>query len=170
MNNNDDYERGHDSGGINPITMIKGIVILIGAFFVPSFIIAILVFLVFMRWLKWRPSVTFFPLAFVFTLLLAFLYIPLENLRQMSGLSALKDEWQSIIFSYLYIATMVGIAFGYIYIIYKVIDLNRYPEYVHMTGWAYGFEYAPTPLEKFRKKRNMNSLREGKEFDYERLQ
>lgn len=168
MNNNDDYERGHDSGGINPITMIKGIVILIGAFFVPSFIIAILVFLVFMRWLKWRPSVTFFPLAFVFTLLLAFLYIPLENLRQMSGLSALKDEWQSIIFSYLYIATMVGIAFGYIYIIYKVIDLNRYPEYVHMTGWAYGFEYAPTPLEKFRKKRNMNSLREGKEFDYEK--
>lgn len=168
MNNNDDYERGHDSGGINPITMIKGVVFLIGAFLVPSFIIAILVFLIFMRWLKWRPSVTFFPLAFVFTLMLAFLYIPLENIQQLSGLSSIKSDWQSIIFSYLYIATMIGIAFGYVYIIYKVIDLNRYPEYVHITGWAYGFEYAPTPLEKFRKKKNMNSLKEGKEFDYEK--
>lgn len=165
---NEEYERDDNSSGLDIMSIFKGLTFLIGALFIPSAVVAVIIFLVFMRWLKWKPSVTFFPLAFTFTILALFLSKPIENIKEISGIQSIGESWSSIFFSYLYVAIMIGIVFGYIYILYKVIDLKRYPEYIHMSGWAYGFQYAPTPLEKFRKRRNIKSLKEGQEFDYEK--
>lgn len=165
----DNYERdGGMDNRANMLLMFKGMGLLLGAFFAPSMLIAILIFLIFMRVLKWKPTVTIIPLAIVFSILFLFLSGPIENIKTMTNLQSIKDNWQSLVYSYLYVAVMAGIVFGYIYILYKAIDLKRYPEYVHITGWAYGFKYAPTPLEKFRKKRNIKSLKEGEEFDYKK--
>lgn len=165
MRKHDEHDNERDDSGTSLIA-IKGVVLILGLFLIPSVVVTVLIFLIFMRWLKWKPSVTIFPLAILFAILGFFLSTPIENIKQMGSLSSLKDDWSSLVFSYLYIAVMAGIVFGYIYILYKAIDLKRYPEYVHITGWAYGFKYAPTPLEKFRKKKNIKSLIDGQEFDY----
>ena len=163
----DDHYDGGDSGGNSSAGMFKGVGLVIGAIFLPAVIIAVLIFIIFMRILKWKPTVTIFPLAITFIALYFFSSTPIENISTI-GFSNLKEEWPTLALSYLYISVMAGIVFGYVYVIYKAIDLKRYPEYVHISGWAYGFKYAPTPLDKMRKKRNIKSLKEGALFDYKK--
>lgn len=162
----DYYDREYDKR-TNPLLIFKGLGLILGAFFAPAIVVAVLIFIVFMRFLKWKPTVTIFPLAIAFIILYMFSATPLQNISNIS-LGTLKEDWKTLALSYLYISMMVGIVFGYIYILYKAIDLKRYPEYVHIAGWAYGFKYAPTPLDKIRKRRNIKALKNGELFDYEK--
>lgn len=162
----DHYDREYDRR-TNPLLIFKGLGLILGAFFAPAILVAILIFVVFMRFLKWKPTVTIFPLTVAFIILYIFSATPLQNISNIS-LVTLKEDWKTLALSYLYISMMVGIVFGYIYILYKAIDLKRYPESVYIAGWAYGFKYAPTPLDKMRKRRNIKSLKNGELFDYEK--
>lgn len=161
------YSGGMDSRA-NPLNVLKGMGIFAGLLLGPAFVVAIIIFVIFMRILRWKPSVTIFPLTFIFIILYAFSSPHIANLGNLTSITALKSEWPTVISSYIYISVMMGVVLGYIYILYKVIDLKRYPEYVHISGWAYGFEYAATPLDLLRRKRNKKALREGDEFDYEK--
>lgn len=135
--------------------------------FAPIIIVSVSIFLLFMRGLKWKPLVTALPLSFFFLILYVFSSNALNGLSNIS-FGTLKEDWPLLIFSYLYISTMIGIIIGFIYILFKAWDLRRYPEYKYISGWAYGFEYVPTPLEKMRKKKNIKALKEGSLFDYEK--
>lgn len=161
------YENGVDSRG-NPFALLKGLGLILGLFFAPAVIISVIIFIIFMRTLKWKPTVTVVPLAITFGMLYLFASKHITNLTTINSLSSFSSHWQEIVWSYLYLSGMLGIIFGYVYVLYKAFDLKRYPEYFHITGWAYNFKYAPTPLEKFRKKRNMKALKNGEEFDYEK--
>jgi hypothetical protein len=161
-------EREETSYASNPFDMLKGVGILFGVLFAPSIAVGVLIFLVFLRKLKWRPSVTFIPLALAFLVLSMFLPGQIEKLALIDSFASLKENWRPILMAYLYIAVMAGIHLGYGIVLYKVIELKRYPEYVHLRGWAYGFQYAPTPLDKWRKKKNIQSLKNGEMFDYEK--
>lgn len=163
----EDYDLDYEDNRGNPMATIKGVGLVLGAIFAPTLIVAVLIFIVFMRFLKWKPTVTIFPLTIAFMILYYFSAAPIENITTMT-LSTIGEDWKSLVLSYLYISIMIGIVFGYVYILYKAWDLKRYPEYVHISGWAYGFKYAPTPLDKLRKKRNIKALKEGELFDYEK--
>ena len=161
-----EYEGGV-SAGTNPFSIIQGLGLLVGLILAPAAVIAVLIFLIFMRWLKWKPSVTFFPLAITFIILCFFSANAIENVKAIT-LSGISEDWKVLALSYSYVSIMAGIVFGYIYILHKALDLKRYPEYRHITGWAYGFKYKPSPLDNWRKKRNIDSLRNGNEFDYKK--
>lgn len=161
-----EYEGGV-SAGTNPFSIIQGLGLLVGLILAPAAVIAVLIFLIFMRWLKWKPSVTFFPLAITFIILYFFSANAIENVKAIT-LSGISEDWKVLALSYSYVSIMAGIVFGYIYILHKALDLKRYPEYRHITGWAYGFKYKPSPLDNWRKKRNIDSLRNGNEFDYKK--
>lgn len=160
------YEGGTSSGP-NPLSLIKALGFVFGAIIAPAAIIAVLIFIVFMRWLKWKPSVTIFPLTITFFALLPFTSRAIDNIKNLT-FSTISDEWSTLFLSYGFLSLLAGIVIGYIYILIKAFDLKRYPEYVHITGWAYGFKYAPSPLDKWRKKKNIESLSKGEEFDYEK--
>lgn len=153
------FEEEQDSG-----SSWKVMLILLGVLFGVSYLTSVLVFFVFLRTLKWRPRVTIIPVA-IFALMFGLLF--LNSIGNLSSLGE-QDNWNALINSYLYFSLFLGSMLGYGLIIYKVLELKRHPEYVYIRGWAYGFKYAPTPFDKFRKRRNIKALKEGNEFDYEK--
>lgn len=155
----EDYRRGPA-----PFTIIKSILMFI---FAPAILVGLLVFLIFMRTLRWKPKVTIFPVIIMASILLIFSSFAIENVASIS-LNSLKYNFTELIFSYIYLSSILGLFIGYGIILYKAYELKRYPEYVYIKGWAYNFEYAPTPLDILRRKKNIQSLREGNEFDYEK--
>jgi len=158
----DDYredDEKRDSG-----LFVKILLFILGLFFAPSLFTGILIFFVFMRQLKWRPKVTLVPLVITF-ILFSTLSVGFINGLTFEGIK--NNPW-SLIIPYLYISFLIGLIIGYIIIVYKALELKRHPEYVYIRGWAYGFKYAPTPLDKIRKKRNIQSLKGGQEFDFEK--
>lgn len=154
----------YPSGGNGGLILIRIIGIMLAVVFLPAFLVGYSVYYVFLRKLKWRPSVTLLPIAMTMVLMLAFSKKGLANLGLLfkEGLSG------PVLFSYGYLSLMLGLVIGYFYMLSKSMELRRYPELKHIKGWAYGFEYAPTPLERMRKKKNIESLKNGEEFDYER--
>lgn len=163
-NDNDNSKRERS----DPLKLFKVILMILALFLGPAIAIGVLIFLVFLRTLKWKPRVTIIPLTIVVILLALFSSGPLNNLKLIVDFNNLGENWSTIVFSYLYLSMILGIVIGYGIILYKAFDLKRYPEYVYIKGWAYGFEYAKTPLDKWRKKRNVKSLQLGQEFDYEK--
>lgn len=164
-NNDEEFERAERNSGSFDWWKLVGLIFTL--FFSPVVAVSILIFLFFMKGLRWKPSVTVFPLIFSLIILFSFSGSIVNKISEMS-LSSLKDEWISVIFLYIYISIIAGIIFGYFYLLLKAWDLKRYPEYVHISGWAYGFKYAPTPLEKWRKKKNISMLKSGDMFDYKK--
>lgn len=160
----DDYYTEDSGYRRSPLTVFKVMGLLIAFIFLPTVAVASVIFLIFMRTLKWKPSVTIIPLAVSFMILLIFSSGPLSNL----GLPNANNDFNQVLMSYLYLSLLIGIPLGYGIIIYKALDLKRYPEYVYLKGWAYGFEYKPTPLDRFRKKKNIESLQNGNEFNYKK--
>lgn len=156
LDNNDN--RG-DSG--NPMKIIG---LLFSIVLAPSVIISKLIFFIFIRKLRWKPRVTIFPLTLMFLMLAAFSSGPLNYLR----FQVIQSNPALALGSYLYLSLMIGIVLGFLLIVYKVNDLKRRPEYKHIRGWANNFEFAPTPLDKVRKKKNIQNLIDGQEFDYEK--
>ncbi|HHT96671.1 MAG TPA: TraM recognition domain-containing protein [Clostridiales bacterium] len=152
----------------NSPVFFKMIAIFIAVILAPSALIGIIIFFVFMRTLKWKPKITAIPLTIILMLLITFSSGPLSNLSLITNISRLKNNWKEIILSYIYISLIVGIVLGYVIILYKALDLKRYPEYTQIRGWAYGFKYKPTPFDNMRKKKNVESLQNGQEFDYEK--
>lgn len=148
----------------SPLTIFKVIGLLIAFVFLPTIATASLIFLIFMRTLRWKPSVTIIPLSVLFLMLLVFSSGPLSNL----GLPNANTDFNQVLMSYLYLSILIGIPLGYGIIIYKALDLKRYPEYVYLKGWAYEFKYKPTPLDRIRKKKNIESLKNGNEFNYKK--
>lgn len=163
VNNNEEEEKEESSSG-NGFAVITGI---FSVLFAPVTVVTVAIFLLFMRGLRWKPSVTIFPLAFVFLLMYMFSSNALSTLNGFS-LAEINENWTSLLMVYIYGCVMIGIITGFIYVLFKAWDLRRYPEYKYISGWAYDFEYVPTPLEKLRKKRNIKALKSGALFDYEK--
>lgn len=153
----DDYK---GSSG-NPM---KAIGLLFAVVLAPSAIISTLIFFIFIRKLRWKPRVTIFPLTLIFLVLAIFSSGPLSYLR----FQTIRSNPELALGSYLYLSLMIGIVFGFLLIVYKVNDLKKRPEYKHIRGWANNFEFVPTPLDKIRKKKNIQYLVDGQEFDYEK--
>lgn len=152
----------------SPLSFIKGLGVVLAVLFAPAVLVAVLIFVVFLRKLRWKPTVILFPLLAILTLLIIFTSGSLGNLKLVADIDFLKYNLKDIALSYFYLSLIIGVVVGYLFVVYKALELKRYPEYVHLRGWAYGFKYAPTPLDNWRKKRNIKSLQEGKEFDYEK--
>lgn len=161
VNQLEESSGGDGSGGA---MLIKILGFLFAVLFAPTAIIGSLVFYIFLRKLKWRPRVTIFPIAIMIAMLALFSSGPLGNLNLVS----IQNNIGGAVQSYLYLSIMMGLALGFALILYKVLDLRRHPEYKHIRGWAYGFDFVATPIDKIRKKRNIQSLIEGNEFDYEK--
>ena len=149
---NDD--RNYDnSEGVSFSSWLKIFGLSIGFIFGPAIVVNLLIFLIFMRMLKWKPRVTIIPLSITFGLMSIFLSKHLRTLANFS-LQDIKTNFRPIIMSYLYVSVMMGIVLGFLLILYKAYELNKYPEFKHLKGWAYGFEYKPTPLDIWRKNKN----------------
>lgn len=164
---NDDrnYEDNRGGGGTNWLKIIGA---LFGFLLAPTVIVSIIIFFIFMRTLKWKPRVTIIPLGIIFLIMTSFLPSKIALLANLANLNAIKQDYMQVIYSFLHISIMIGILSGFVLIIYKAYELKRYPEFKHIKGWAYGFEYKATPLDKWRKKKNIQSLKDGKEFDFKR--
>lgn len=162
-NNNEEEEKEENSSG-NGFAVVTGI---FSVLFAPVTVVTVAVFLLFMRGLRWKPSVTVFPLTFVFLLMYMFSSNALSTLDGFS-LSEINENWTSLLMVYIYGCVMIGIVTGFIYVLFKAWDLKRYPEYKYISGWAYDFEYVATPLERLRKKRNIKALKSGALFDYKK--
>lgn len=147
-----------------PVLKILSFIILF--IFTPTILIAIATFFIFMRTLKWKPRVTIFPVMAFAILLSFFASEPVNNIK--NPLSVIKYDFVSFAGSYVYLSIILGLIVGYIIILYKAYELRKYPENVYIKGWAYEFEYKPTPLDSWRKKKNITSLQSGNEFDYEK--
>lgn len=161
-------DREKSSYSTNPFTILKGVGIFFGLFLAPAIAIGILIFLIFLRQLKWKPRVTVIPLTILFLIFSLFLPMQIENIVLIKEFSEISENWPKILFGFLHISTMMGILIGYFIIVYKAFELKRYPEYVHLRGWAYGFRYARTPLDKLRKRKNIEALKKGEMFDYKK--
>lgn len=157
-------ETDNYNSNIGTNIMLKILGFFFFAFLAPTVGTGILIFYIFLRVLRWKPHVTFVPLGFSFLLLAMFSSIPFSYLN----IDTIRNETLIAGLSYLYLSIMLGIIFGFGLILYKVYELKRRPEYKHVRGWAYGFEYAQTPIEKLIKKGNVKSLIEGEQFDYEK--
>lgn len=158
----DEYKDYNYKRGPSTLKIISSIFMFL---FAPAIIIGVLIFFVFMRTLKWKPRVTVIPIMFAILLLL--LLGPLESVSSIS-IDMIKNDSSTLIANYLYLSTILGLLIGYGIILYKAYELKRYPENVYIKGWSYNFKYAPTPLDLWRRKRNIKSLQEGNEFDYEK--
>lgn len=156
-----EYRNGQRMDGI---IVFKAIGLLLGALLAPTIFLSLLVFYVFLRKLRWKPTVTLFPLLISLLIILLLSFTPLSQLN----INVIKNSPEIALTSYFYISAILGIIGGYSVILYKVFELKRRPEYKQVRGWAYGFEFVPTPLDKLRKKKNIEALKEGKEFDYEK--
>ena len=154
----------YSQSGISALTILKVISFIFIALFAPTAGVGALVFYVFLRKLRWKPHVTVVPVSALFAVLTLFSKTPFSYL----SLDSIRNETGNAIFGYLYLSVMLGLILGMLLILYKVFELKRRPEYKHVRGWAYGFQYTPTPLEKKIRKNNINSLIEGEEFDYEK--
>lgn len=157
-------DNNYGDSGMSGAVLLKIIGFFFTALFAPTAAIGVLIFFIFLRTLRWKPHVTFVPVFAMFTLLAVFSGGPLSYL----SIDSIRNETGAAALSYLYLSTMLGLILGFALILYKVYELKRRPEYKHVRGWAYGFEYAQTPIEKMIKKRNMKSLIEGEQFDYEK--
>ena len=160
----DRYLDDERESGVNPLPIVKIIGFLFAVLFAPTAAVSMLIFFVFVRQLRWKPRVTIVPLTIMFLILALFSSGPLSYIN----ISSIKNNTSLAIGGYLYLSLMLGIVAGFFLILYKTYELKKYPEYKHIRGWAYDFEFAPTPLDKLRKKKNIQSLIEGQEFDYER--
>ena len=171
---NDDYDyemldnrRSGGTGALSKaITSILGIVF--GLLLLPTVGVGVLVYLIFLRQLRWRPKITAIPLGFIFIVMALFSKKQLQNISLLFVNSGWTYNKPAIIGGFIYLSIMLGLVFGYIIIIIKLSMLKRNPELRHVKGWAEGFKFAPTPLEKMRKKKNIESLSAGLEFDYEK--
>lgn len=165
----EDDDRYYENKGPSLSTYLKIIGASFGFLFGPMIVVNLFIFLIFMRTLRWKPKVTIFPLSILFIIMTFFLSSHISSLAtNLSSLDMIKENFKSVMLSYLFISIMMGIITGFLLILYKAYELNKYPEFKHLKGWAYGFEYRPTPLDILRKKKNIESLKEGKEFDYEK--
>lgn len=160
----DKYLDDERKSGVDPLFIVKIIGFLFAVLFAPTAAVSMLIFFVFVRQLRWKPRVTIVPLTIMFLILALFSSGPLSYI----SIHSIKNNTSLAIGGYLYLSLMLGIVAGFFLILYKTYELKKYPEYKHIRGWAYDFEFAPTPLDKLRKKKNIQSLIEGQEFDYER--
>lgn len=153
-----------DYGREGTISVLKIIGFLFAVLLAPSAAVSILIFFVFLRKLRWKPRVTIIPLSIVFIVLMIFSPGPLSYIN----IDSIKNNAIATLGGYLYLSLMLGIVAGFFLILYKTYELKRYPEYKQIRGWAYNFQFAPTYLDKLRKKKNIQSLVSGQEFDYEK--
>lgn len=160
----DRYLDDERESGVDPLSIVKIIGFLFAVLFAPTAAVSMLIFFVFVRQLRWKPRVTIVPLTIMFLILALFSSGPLSYIN----IHSIKNNTSLAIGGYLYLSLMLGIVAGFFLILYKTHELKKYPEYKQIRGWAYGFEFVPTPLDKLRKKKNIQSLIEGQEFDYER--
>ena len=160
----DRYLDDERESGVDPLFIVKIIGFLFAVLLVPTAAVSILIFFVFLRQLRWKPRVTIVPLTIMFLILALFSSGPLSYI----SIHSIKNNTSLAIGGYLYLSLMLGIVAGFFLILYKTDELKKYPEYKQIRGWAYNFEFVPTPLDKLRRKKNIQSLIEGQEFDYER--
>ena len=134
------------------------LVIIFGILFFPGAIIAFILYSIFFRSLRWKPSMLFG--VFLITAFVNFLvYFVVKP-----GFSL---DVKELITLYLYI-NMWASSVGYLFIsFYSVMELKNNPELKYMKGWAYEFEYERTPFEKLKDKKLRESCREGKEYSEE---
>ena len=64
----------------DPFSMLKGAGLFFGLFLAPAIVIGVLIFVVFMRTLKWKPHVTAAMLAIILSVVLLFAPGQLQNL------------------------------------------------------------------------------------------
>lgn len=141
---------------------------LLSIIFAPAVGLGVAIFVVFMRKLKWRPHITTMLMTAIFMVLFLFRKGQFAKLALLAEFSRLSVNWPTIVSGYLYISALLGILIGLGIVYYKAFELKRYPEYVHLRGWAKNFEYVPTPLDLMRRKKNMKALKNGELFDYEK--
>lgn len=168
--NNDNYREDAEMTDYvsDPFIILKSVGVFLGILFAPTVLISVLVFVIFMRILKWKPIVTTTFIGFLLLILFLFSKGKAQGLLLIFDFSNLSSNWPTFLISYLYFATIAGLILGLIVVYYKAFELKRYPEYVHLRGWAYKFKYAPTPLDLWRKKQNISALKNGELFDYEK--
>ena len=159
-------EEEEERGGKRPFDVISLFILIFTVLFLPVTIIAISMFLLFMKWLKMKPSVIIGPVVLL-SAVLSYILIG-KVTTEINGFDFKSLDYIEMSILYLLICVQLGIIAGYILILKKAWDLKKYPEYKHISGWAYGFEYAATPLENWRRKQNIKSLKLGSMFDYEK--
>lgn len=159
----EEEDRGEDKS----FDIISAFSLIFTILFLPVTIIAISMFLLFMRWLKMKPSVILGPILLL-TFVFSYFLIGQAATININEFDLKNLDYLGISILYLLICIQLGIVAGYLLILKKAWDLKKYPEYKHISGWAYGFEYVATPLENWRRKQNIISLKSGSMFDYEK--
>lgn len=134
---------------------------LLGALFLPGLLVAIFIYFMFFRILKWKPSVT----GIVIALMAGIWLILFLAVSPHSKFVLIEPKtWISL---YIFISTIVGILGGFGFILWQARQLQTYPELKVLKGWAESFEYAKTPWEKIFRKRLINGCKLGYYNTYE---
>ena len=127
----------------------------------PAIIVGSIIYLIFFRSLKWKPTITSI-LIFILSLLW-YILVKATNPFSIFVISQPKTWF----IPYMFLNVILGLFGGLIFIFWRANQLKTYPELKEMHGWAKDFSYADTPLEIIKRKKLAQECREGKSNSYE---
>lgn len=134
---------------------------LIGLAVLPGFIATLMTYYILFRRMKQKPRVIYAYLA-IFSF-----FLFLWNLIMHPLTTITLSNNSSFMTAYLFICSIAYVILTFLIVFHHARQLKIYPELKVMKGWAYNFEYAKTPFEKYLKKKNIKALENGEEYSYE---
>lgn len=157
----EDNRRSNDSA------VAKFLLFLLSIPFIPAVLIGFVFYWVFLRVLKFRRSVSgLVTLAFV-----AIAYLLITSLNSVDkALGAFTTgEWSDLLYLIVPLSIGLGSLIGYGIILWDVRDIQNNPHRVELPGfWTYKIEWRKTPLELWRKRKAIKSLKAGSLIDKDR--
>lgn len=156
----DDRDSGKDSSAVGKLFLV-----ILGAPFIPAVVIGLVFYWALLRKLKLRRSMSLIVAAFL--VVASYVFIELSNAIEkfMSAFTmpgSILDNWQQMLWLIAPASIALGSLIGFGIILWEVRDIQNNPHKVELPGfWTYNLKWRKTPLEKFRKKKALKSLRAG---------